>query len=104
MRAAPFSSGARVSPDTVVDNSRGRAYTHLWTDTTIAIDLKTRKIAARWKNGCSGSRGIAMDAARGFLFVGCDEGKLTGLDLNTGSQLGSASSGWGGDRIALNST
>ncbi len=87
----------------IVDNTRGRAYTHLWTDTTIAIDLKTRKIAARWKNGCSGSRGIAMDPARGFLFVGCDEGKLTVLDLNTGAQLGSASSGSGVDIIAYNS-
>src|SRR5258707_6406134 len=43
----------------IVDKTRGRAYTHLWTDTTLAIDLKSRKIAERWKNGCSGSRGIA---------------------------------------------
>jgi DNA-binding beta-propeller fold protein YncE len=86
----------------VIDNKRGRAYTHLWTDTTLAIDLKTRKIAARWKNGCGGSRGIAMDDARGFLFVGCDEGKLNVLDLNTGAQLGSASSGSGVDIIAYN--
>jgi len=87
----------------IVDKTRGRAYTHLWTDTTLAIDLKSRKIAERWKNGCSGSRGIAMDPARGFLFVGCDEGKLTVLDLNTGAQLGSASSGSGVDIIAYNS-
>src|SRR5713101_8454943 len=87
----------------IVDNQRGRAYTHLWTDTTLAIDLKTRKIASRWKNGCRGSRGIAMDPARGFLFVGCDEGKLTVLDLNTGAQLGSALSGSGVDIIAYNS-
>jgi len=87
----------------IIDNKRGRAYTHLWTDTTLAIDLKTRKIAARWKNGCRGSRGIAMDDARGFLFVGCDEGKLNVLDLNTGTQLGSASSGSGVDIIAYNS-
>ena len=86
----------------IVDKTRGRAYTHLWTDTTLAIDLKSRKIAERWKNGCSGSRGIAMDPARGFLFVGCDEGKLTVLDLNTGAQLGSASSGSGVDIIAYN--
>ncbi len=87
----------------IVDNQRGRAYTHLWTDTTLAIDLKTRKIASRWKNGCRGSRGIAIDDARGFLFVGCDEGKLNVLDLNTGAQLGSASSGSGVDIIAYNS-
>jgi len=87
----------------IVDNKRGRAYTHLWTDTTLAIDLKSRTISARWKNGCKGSRGVAMDHARGFLFVGCDEGKLTVLDLNTGAQLGSASSGSGVDIIAYNS-
>ena len=87
----------------IIDNKRGRAYTHLWTDTTLAIDLKTRNIAARWKNGCRGSRGIAIDDARGFLFVGCDEGKLNVLDLNTGAQLGSASSGSGVDIIAYNS-
>ena len=86
----------------IVDNKRGRAYTNLWTDTTVAIDLKSRKIVERWKNGCKGSRGIAMDAARGLLFVGCDEGKLSVLDLKTGAQLGSASSGSGVDIIAYN--
>jgi len=27
----------------VIDNKRERAYTHLWTDTAVAIDLKSRK-------------------------------------------------------------
>ena len=44
-----------------------------------------------------------MDDARAFLFVGCDEGKLTVLDSNTGAQLGSATSGSGVDIIAYNS-
>jgi hypothetical protein len=86
----------------IVDNNRGRAYTHLWTDTTVAIDLKSRKVSARWKNGCKGSRGVAMDDARGFLLVGCDEGKLSVLDLSSGTQLGQASSGDGVDIIAYN--
>jgi hypothetical protein len=86
----------------IVDNKRGRAYTHLWTDTTVAIDLKSRVVSARWKNGCKGSRGVAMDDARGFLFVGCDEGKLSVLDLGTGAQIGQASSGDGVDIIAYN--
>src|SRR5215469_10222979 len=86
----------------LIDPKRGRAYTHLWSDTTLAIDLKTRKLVARWKNGCKGSRGIAMDDARGFLFVGCDEGKLSVLSLSTGAQLGQASSGDGVDIIAYN--
>jgi hypothetical protein len=68
----------------------------------LAIDLRSRKIAQTRKNGCKGSRGVAMDDARGFLFVGCAEGKLTVLDLNMGAQLGSASSGPGVDIIAYN--
>jgi hypothetical protein len=79
----------------LIDAKRGRGYTHLWGDTTLAIDLKTRKVAARWKNGCKGSRGIAMDDARGFLLVGCEEGKLSVLDLSTGARMGRASSGAG---------
>ena len=86
----------------IVDNKRGRAYTNLWTDTTLAVELNSRKIVEKWKNGCKGSRGIAMDDARGLLFVGCDEGKLSVLDLKTGAQLGSASSGSGVDIIAYN--
>jgi DNA-binding beta-propeller fold protein YncE len=65
----------------VVDATRGRAYTHTWHDRTAAIDLKTHKEVARWPNGCEGSRGIALDEQRGLLFVGCDEGKATTLDV-----------------------
>jgi hypothetical protein len=43
-----------------------------------------------------------MDDARGFLFVGCDEVKLSVLDRSTDAQLGSASSGAGVDIIAYN--
>jgi hypothetical protein len=86
----------------IIDNMRAHAYTHLWTDTTIAINVNSRKVSARWKNGCKGSRGVAMDNARGFLFVGCDEGKLSVLDLSTGAQLGQVSSGDGVDIIAYN--
>ena len=99
---ADFISVAGGPESLLIDNHRGRAYTHLWTDTTLAIDLKTRKVEARWKNGCQGSRGIAMDDTRGFLLVGCDEGKLSVLDLKSGAQLGMASSGDGVDIIAYN--
>jgi DNA-binding beta-propeller fold protein YncE len=86
----------------VIDAQRGRAYANRWTDTTVAIDLKSRQIAGRWKNGCNGSRGLAIDSARGFLFVGCAEGKLQVLDLASGKVLGHASSGTGVDIIAYN--
>ncbi len=65
----------------VVDAVRNRAYTHLWDGATVAIDLRTRALVATWKNGCDSSRGIALDAERGFLFVACKSGKLVLLDL-----------------------
>jgi outer membrane protein assembly factor BamB len=85
----------------VIDTARGRAYTHTWDDASVAIDLRSHKEVARWKNGCKGSRGIALDEKRGLLFVGCDEGKATALDLGqNGKQVGEASTGHGVDIIA----
>jgi DNA-binding beta-propeller fold protein YncE len=85
----------------VVDPGRRRAFTHLWHGSTVAIDVASRTIAATWPNGCEGSRGIALDARRGFLLAGCSEGKLTVLDVDHGGRLlGTASSGAGVDVIA----
>ena len=85
----------------VVDAARGRAYTHTWEDATVAIDLAKHAEVARWKNGCKQSRGIALDATRALLFVGCEEGKATALDLaHDGKQVGSADTGKGVDIIA----
>lgn len=72
----------------VIDRMRDRAYTHLWGGGTIAIDVHTRSIAAQWSNGCSGSRGIALDEARGFVLAGCAEGRGTVADATTGALLG----------------
>ena len=86
----------------VIDLTRDRAYTHLWTGTTVAIDLTRRGVLTRWPNGCSGSRGIALDEARGLLFTGCEEGRATVLDVaHDGKLLGSAATGTGVDIIAL---
>jgi DNA-binding beta-propeller fold protein YncE len=86
----------------VIDTIRGRAYANHWTDTTVAINLHTRKVAATWSNGCKGSRGLALDNSRGMLLVGCAEGALHVLDLASGKVVGSASSGDGVDIIAYN--
>src|SRR5262249_6462244 len=43
---------------------------------------------SRLPNGCRGSRGIGLDEKRGFLFAGCDEGRLSVLDIKTGRILG----------------
>src|SRR5205823_3844043 len=86
----------------VIDHVHARAFTNLWNGRTVAIELKHRSIVARWANGCRGSRGIALDGERGFLFVGCAEGKLDVLDSDDGRILGRASSGIGVDIIAYN--
>jgi len=84
----------------VVDGTRGRAYTHLWEGTTVAIDPKSRTVVARWPNGCGGSRGIALDEPKGFLFVGCAEGRAAVLDVaHDGKELSSAATGAGVDII-----
>lgn len=84
----------------VVDSAGGRAYTHLWSGTSVAIDLRSRTIAAKWPNRCRGSRGIAYDARSHFLFAGCAEGKAVVMDAaHDGAVLATASAGNGVDII-----
>jgi len=85
----------------VVSARRGIAYTHLWDGQTVAIDVATRAVTSTWDNGCKGSRGIALDDDRGWLFVGCSEGKAISLDVDhAGYRLGEAITGGGVDIIA----
>ena len=83
----------------VIDNARGRAYTHLWKGKTVALNVKNRGTLATWPNGCEGSRGIALDEERNFLFVGCAEGKGVALDAKTGRILGKVETGDGIDLV-----
>jgi DNA-binding beta-propeller fold protein YncE len=69
----------------IIDNTRGRAYTHQWGAASFSIDVRTRAIVAQWANGCGGTRGIALDEPRGFLFAGCSEGRGTVIDVTTGA-------------------
>ncbi|MCG6962026.1 MAG: hypothetical protein LJE95_02025 [Acidobacteria bacterium] len=71
----------------VVDASRGLAYTNLWRNQTLAIDLKKQSIVSRWINGCAASRGLALDRGSNLLFVGCAEGGATVLDLAHGGKV-----------------
>jgi DNA-binding beta-propeller fold protein YncE len=83
----------------VIDAARGRAYSHTWTDETYAIDLKERKVVSTWKNGCRGSRGIALDQGRGLLFAGCAEGRATVVNLATAKLVSTAPTGSDVDSI-----
>lgn len=87
----------------VVDAEHGRAYTHRWQASTVAIDVATRSIVAEWPNGCASSRGIALDAQRGWLFAACSEGTVTVLDVsNHGRILSSLARGSGFDVVGYN--
>jgi len=71
----------------VIDNGARRAFANLWKSSTVVIDLKARKVVQTWPNGCEGSRGLAMDAGRKLLFVGCAEGGADVLDLAHGGSI-----------------
>ena len=68
----------------MIDPLHGRAYTNLWTGATVAIDVATRTVGPAWRNACNDSRGIAVDAAGGFVFAGCAEGRVSVLDATDG--------------------
>jgi DNA-binding beta-propeller fold protein YncE len=80
------------------------AYTHLWAGTTRAFDVATRAGLAEWPNGCVGSRGIALDYGRNWLFSGCAEGRGTVVDVRTGQLLGSVAAAAGVDVIDYSPT
>jgi DNA-binding beta-propeller fold protein YncE len=89
----------------VVDAAAGRAYTHRWQSSTVVIDVAKRAVVAEWQNGCAASRGLAVDAARGFFFAGCLEGTLSVLDAaHDGRILSSLSRGSGFDVLGYNPT
>jgi DNA-binding beta-propeller fold protein YncE len=89
----------------VIDQKAGRAYTHRWQASTVVLDVKTRAVIAEWPNGCAGSRGLAVDEARGFFFAGCLEGTLSVLDAaHDGRVLSSIARGAGYDVIGYSAT
>jgi DNA-binding beta-propeller fold protein YncE len=89
----------------VIDSVRGRAYTHRWQSSTVAIDLKDKTIVADWPNGCASSRGIALDEARALLFVACLEGTTSVLDVAHGGViLSSVAFGSGFDVIGYSAS
>ncbi len=84
-----------------VDPRALRAYTNTFGGETIAIDVRARSVAARWRNGCRGARGIDLDAAHGIVLVGCAEGKAVSLDAASGRVISEAPTGAGVDGIAF---
>jgi DNA-binding beta-propeller fold protein YncE len=83
-----------------VDAKRGRFYTNLEeTKETVAIDLRSRAVVARWKSGCDEARGLALDEAAGLLFVACSA-RVVVLDAAHGGEVkGTLDTGKGLDNI-----
>ena len=63
-----------------------------------------RAVTATWENGCTGSRGIALDGPGRFLFAGCAEGKAVVLDTRSGKTVSSLAAGDGVDIIDYDPT
>ena len=86
----------------VVDAARGVFYTNLEDkDRTLAIDVRTRKIVASWSAGCGaeGPRGLAIDEARGLLFVACTDGAVARDLRHQGKEVGRLKTAGGVDNI-----
>ena len=83
-----------------VDNQRGRFYTSLEErGETVSIDMHSHEIVARWHSGCDEPHGLALDAARGILFVACTARVVTMDVARVGRILGSVDTGAGLDNI-----
>ena len=83
-----------------VDNQRGLFYTNVEeTGNTVAIDVRTHKVVAKWNAGSRELQGLALDNARGFLFVACGD-HVVSLDVgHDGKITDSIGTGAGLDNI-----
>jgi DNA-binding beta-propeller fold protein YncE len=85
-----------------IDATRGVFYTNLEdTNKTVVVDVRAHKITATWEPRCGadGPRGLAVDAAKGFLFVACTD-QIKVLDAaHGGAELSSLPVGGGVDNI-----
>lgn len=83
-----------------VDNQRGLFYTNVEeTGDTVAIDVGTHKVVSKWNAGSKSLEGLALDNARGFLFVACGD-HVVSLDVNHDGKIAdSIATGPGLDNI-----
>jgi hypothetical protein len=85
-----------------IDEGRGLFFTNLEDKgTTVVIDVATHAPKATWDAGCGAgnARGLAVDAARGFVFVACVD-RVVVLDAKKqGAPLGSVDTGVGVDNV-----
>jgi DNA-binding beta-propeller fold protein YncE len=65
----------------------------------VAIDVRTKQIVSKWNPGSKEVGGIALDPARGFLFVACGDHVVNLDDAHDGKVLDSIPTGAGLDNI-----
>jgi DNA-binding beta-propeller fold protein YncE len=87
-----------------VDNERGLFYTNIEeAGRTVAIDVRSHKIVAKWNPGSIDLQGLALDNARRFLFVTCGD-HVVSLDAGHGGKvIDSITTGPGLDNIDYSS-
>jgi len=83
-----------------VDNDRGLFYTNIEdADATVAVDVRTHDIVAKWNPGSADLQGLALDTARRFLFVACGD-HVVSIDAgHDGKVIDSIATGPGLDNI-----
>src|SRR5213592_959949 len=83
-----------------VDNRCELFYTNIEDiGATVAIDVRTHNIVARWNPGSSDLQGLALDTARRFLFVACSDHVVSLDAAHDGKILDSIQTGAGLDNI-----
>jgi DNA-binding beta-propeller fold protein YncE len=83
-----------------VDNQRGLFYTNIEdTGATVAIDLRTHNIVAKWNVGGNELQGLALDTARRFLFVACGDHIVSVDAAHDGKIIDTLPTGAGLDNI-----
>ncbi|MGN6148910.1 MAG: YncE family protein [Rhizomicrobium sp.] len=86
-------------PETAVADGHGNIFADVEsTSEIVKIDARRLKIVARWAVApCESPSGLAMDAAHGILFAGCDNGMMAVVDAANGHVLATPAIGNGVD-------
>lgn len=103
MTDAPATLPVGGTLEFAVADGAGRVFVNVEDKSEVAvIDSKQLKVLAHWSVAPGGEpTGLAMDTAKGRLFVGCSNNKMIILDANSGKVLGDVPVGSGVDGVAF---
>jgi DNA-binding beta-propeller fold protein YncE len=88
-----------AKPEFAVSDGKGHVYVNLEDKSSLAvIDPMHLTVTSVWPiAGCQEPSGLAIDAARGYLFPACDNKVMAVVDASSGKVLGTAPIGDGVD-------